>query len=153
MVPGSKEQTEPALPAPKDSLHPHRGGSTNSPTLAFWVSTCVSLFCNTSLSSLLHVYMCVSPSVVSDCNLMDCSLPGSSVHGISQAGILEWVAISFSRGSSWLWDRTQVSCIAVRFFTIWAIGKSLPCYVVPFKSGRGGKRLHTGLSPKTSSPI
>ena len=34
------------------------------------------------------------------CNLMDCSLPGSSVHGILQARILEWVAISFSRGSS-----------------------------------------------------
>ena len=32
---------------------------------------------------------------------MDCSLPGSSVHGISQARILEWIAISFSRGSSW----------------------------------------------------
>ena len=31
---------------------------------------------------------------------MDCSLPGSSVHGILQAGILEWAAISFSRGSS-----------------------------------------------------
>ena len=35
------------------------------------------------------------------CNPMDCSLPGSSVHGIPQAGILEWVAISFSRGSSY----------------------------------------------------
>ena len=34
------------------------------------------------------------------CNPMDCSLPGSSVHGILQARILEWVAISFSRGSS-----------------------------------------------------
>ena len=34
------------------------------------------------------------------CDLMDCSLPGSSVHGILQARILEWVAISFSRGSS-----------------------------------------------------
>ena len=34
------------------------------------------------------------------CNPMDCSLPGSSVHGISQARILEWVAISSSRGSS-----------------------------------------------------
>jgi len=31
---------------------------------------------------------------------MECSLPGSSVHGVSQARILEWVAISFSRGSS-----------------------------------------------------
>ena len=34
------------------------------------------------------------------CDLADCSLPGSSVHGILQARILEWVAISFSRGSS-----------------------------------------------------
>ena len=34
------------------------------------------------------------------CDHVDCSLPGSSVHGISQARILEWVAISFSRGSS-----------------------------------------------------
>ena len=39
-------------------------------------------------------------SVISDCDPMDCSPPGPSVHGISQARILEWVAISFSRGSS-----------------------------------------------------
>ena len=51
---------------------------------------------------------------------MDCSLPGSSVHGIFQARILEWVAISFSRGSSQLRDRTRVSCIAGKRFTIWA---------------------------------
>ena len=48
---------------------------------------------------------------------MDRSLPGSSVHGILQAGILEWVAIPFSRGSSRPRDWTQVSCIAGRFFT------------------------------------
>ena len=40
---------------------------------------------------------------------MDCSLPGSSAHGIFQARVLEWVAISFSRGSSQPRDRTQVS--------------------------------------------
>ena len=51
---------------------------------------------------------------------MDCSLPGSSVHGILQARILEWVAIPFSRGSSWLRDWTQVSHPAGRFFAIWA---------------------------------
>ena len=51
---------------------------------------------------------------------MDCSPPGSSVHGISQARILKWVAISFSRESSWSRDQTQVSSIASRFFTIWA---------------------------------
>ena len=48
------------------------------------------------------------------------SPPGSSVRGILQARILEWVAIPFSRGSSQLQDRTQVSHIAGRFFTIWA---------------------------------
>ena len=51
---------------------------------------------------------------------MDCGLPGSSVHGILQAWILEWVAIPFSKESSWPRDWTQVSRIAGRFFTIWA---------------------------------
>ena len=47
---------------------------------------------------------------------MDCSLPGSPVHEILQARTLEWVAISFSRGSSRPRDRTRVSCITRRFF-------------------------------------
>ena len=51
------------------------------------------------------------------CDPVDCSLPGSSVSGISQARILEWVAISFSRGSSQPRDQTQGSCIAGRLFT------------------------------------
>ena len=55
------------------------------------------------------------------CNPMDCSLQGSSVHGIFQARGLEWVAISFSRRSSRPRDQTQVSRIAGRGFTIWAI--------------------------------
>ena len=46
------------------------------------------------------------------CNPMDCSPPGSSVHGILQARILEWVAISSSKGSSWPRDGTYVSCIS-----------------------------------------
>ena len=46
------------------------------------------------------------------CDTMDCSPPGFSVHGISQAIILEWVAISFSRGSSWPRNWIQVSCIS-----------------------------------------
>ena len=53
-------------------------------------------------------------------NLMDCSLPGSSVHGIFQAIVLEWIAISFSKGSSQPRDQTQVSRIVDRRFTIWA---------------------------------
>ena len=43
---------------------------------------------------------------------MDCSLPGSSVHGVFQARILEWVAISYSRGSSQPRDRTSLSCVS-----------------------------------------
>ena len=59
------------------------------------------------------------------CEPTDCSLPGSSVYGILQARILEWIAIPFSRGSSQPRDRTLVSCIAGRFFNIWATEK--PC--------------------------
>ena len=64
-------------------------------------------------------YLLFSRSVMSDlfCNPRNYSPPGSSVHGISQARILEWIAISFSRGSSWPRDQTHVSCIAGRFFT------------------------------------
>ena len=54
------------------------------------------------------------------CDPMDCSPLGFSAHGISQAKILEWVAVSFSRGSSQYRDRTHVSCIsyiAREFFT------------------------------------
>ena len=61
-------------------------------------------------------YLCVcvvSHSVVteSDYDSMDCSPAGSSVHEIAWAGILEWVAISSSRGSSRPRDRTRISCI------------------------------------------
>ena len=51
---------------------------------------------------------------------MNCSRQGSSVRGILQARMLEWVAIPFSRGSSWPRNWTWVSCIAGKFFTIWA---------------------------------
>ena len=54
------------------------------------------------------------------CDPVDCSPPGFSIHGIFQAWVLEWVAISFSRGSSWPRDWTRVSCITGRCFTIWA---------------------------------
>ena len=67
------------------------------------------------------------------CNPMDCSLPSSSVHGIFQARVLEWVSISFSRGSSQPRDLTQVFHIACRCFTIWATSEAPNSYVV--KSG------------------
>ena len=62
----------------------------------------------------------VAPSCLTLWDPVDCSPSGSSVHGISQARILEWIAISFSKGSSLPRDWTWVSCIAGRFFTVWA---------------------------------
>ena len=52
------------------------------------------------------------------CTPMDSSIPGSSLQGILQARILEWVTMPSSRGSSLLRDRTRVSCLAGRFFTM-----------------------------------
>ena len=72
---------------------------------------CLSLRMYTRCQSLSRVWLCVIPLPV---------LPGCSVHGILQARILEWVAIPFSRGSSQPKDWIQVSCLAGRFFTIWA---------------------------------
>ena len=62
-------------------------------------------------SSCVHVCS-VAQSCPTLCNSMDCSPPGSSVHGISQARILEWVAISCHRGSSWPRDWTCVSWVS-----------------------------------------
>ena len=62
------------------------------------------------------------------CSPVNSSPPGSSVHGIFQAGVLEWVAISFSGGSSQPWDQTHVSCVscvAGRFFIAEPLGKPL----------------------------
>ena len=68
----------------------------------------------------------VAQSCQTLCDPVDCSPPGSSVHGILQARILEWIAISFSRGSSRPRDWTQVSCIAGRRFNLWATREALP---------------------------
>ena len=83
---------------------------------------------------------------------MDCSLPGSSVHGIFQARVLEWVATSFSRGSSQLRDRTWVSHIAGRLYPLshqgshWKTGFALPAKPL-------GKPSHSRHSIKVSSLV
>ena len=66
----------------------------------------------------VNVLGLVAQSCLTPCDPMDCNPPGSSVHGILQAGILEWVALPSSRGSSQPKDRTAVSRIAGRFFTV-----------------------------------
>ena len=68
----------------------------------------------------LKVKVLVPQSCPTLCDPMDCSPPGFSIHGIFQAWVLEWVAISFSRGSSRPRDWTRVSCIAGRHSNIWA---------------------------------
>ena len=70
------------------------------------------------LSYQVKVKALVTQSCRTLCEPTDCSLPGCSIQGIFQARILEWVAISFSRGSPRPRDQTQVSCIASRLFTI-----------------------------------
>ena len=66
----------------------------------------------------MKVKVLVAPSCPTLCNPMGYSPPGSRVHEILQARILEWVAISFSRETAQPRDRTQVSCITGRFFTV-----------------------------------
>ena len=81
-----------------------------------WLSQSDHPFPSTHEGDLLVICCCcccsVAKSCLTLCNPADYCLPGSSVHGISQARILDWVAISFSRRSSWPRDRTQVSYTA-----------------------------------------
>ena len=73
----------------------------------------------------LYVCVLVAQLCLTLCDPTDCSPPGFSVHRILQARILEWIVNSFSRGSSWPRDWTQVSHIAGRVFTIWATREAL----------------------------
>ena len=83
------------------------------------------MFCNLldirdalhSFNLKIYMYkMCVCVKLLQSCltlcDPMDCSPPGSSVHGILQARILEWVAISFFRGSSQPRDQTCISYVS-----------------------------------------
>ena len=94
--------------------------------LIFFHPSLSSLPCTTSKSSWTFVEWAHAQSLqlcTTLCDVMDCSPPGSSLYGIFQAMILEWVAISFSRGSSWPRDQTHIACIAGRFFTTEPLGK------------------------------
>ena len=79
------------------------------------------------------------------CDPMDCSRPGFSVHGVFQASVLEWVAISFSRGSSQPRARTQFSRIVDRRFTVWKerkVAQSCPTLCDPMDCSRPGFSVH-----------
>ena len=81
-----------------------------------WQGTYVTCFKNSFLEELSHSVV-LSRSVMSDSVTPKGCPPGFSVQGILQARILEWVAISFSRGSSQPRDLTQVFCIAGGLWT------------------------------------
>ena len=78
-----------------------------------------SLFCSIDLCVCLYCAV-LGQSCSALCDPMDYSPPDSSVHGILQVRILEWGAMSSSRGSSQPRGQIQVSCVAGRFFTTWA---------------------------------
>ena len=119
LVPGA---SRPALPLPAVWLQPG--------CLPFWMSFAACIM-ETLIggggesSKMLHVmHRAQHPEsaqyvlVVQSCPTLCNPVHGSTVHGILQARILQWAAISFSRGSSRPRDRSQVSCIAGRFFII-----------------------------------
>ena len=104
----------------------------------FWASFHVLASCTSSLEKCLFRYFCHFliglfvflvlscmkwSEVVQSCltlyNPVNCSLPGSSIHGIFWGRILEWVAICFSKRSSWPRGRTRVSHIVSKCFTLW----------------------------------
>ena len=104
---------------------------------------------NPQMSALPSVL--VTQSCLTLCDLRDCSLSGSSVHGILQARMLEWVAMPSSRGSSWPRGQTCISCIAGRFFTIWATREALFTTLVKwlmFKTSSTPKNPTDGGSPR-----
>ena len=89
------------------------------------------------------------------CDPIDCSLPGFSLHGILQARVLEWVPISFSRGSSQPRDQTQVSGTAGRLFTIWATREAHCLHQTSFLDGFSkiqGPFQSQSLCPPVSLP-
>ena len=89
-----------------------------------WPLVTIQVFISISRGLSMEVSK-VTQSCPTLCDPVDCSPSGSSDHGILQATILEWVAISFSRGSSQPRDRTRVSHIGGRRFNLWATREAL----------------------------
>ena len=96
-----------------------------------------------------HTYLCMCAKSLqlypTLWDSMDCSPPGSSVHGVLQAGVLEWVPISFSRGSSRPRDWTCVSCTGKQILYSWATREALSLAITIFL--KATKKVFTqGLS-------
>ena len=90
------------------------------------------------------VIVSVAQSCLTLCDPVDCSPPGSSIHGISQAKILEWVAISFSRGSSRRRDLKLglLHCRQILYLLLKGAGLVCPTFLAPKKSSGDPGYLH-----------
>ena len=99
-----------------------------------------------------HSGSLVTKSCLTLCNPMDHSLQGFSVHGILQARILEGVAISFSKRSSWPRDWTRVSYIAGRFCTDWAMREAPKEDTQMATKHRESSQHHSFLDKQDSKP-
>ena len=116
------------------------GATKSHICLTFSLSLCKSLSaiwlspkgkCSKGHSSPTSLFLNeVTHSCPTLCNFMDCSLPGSSIHRIFQARILEWVAISFSRGSSWPRDQTRVPRTADRLYPLNCQGRQTQIFLL-----------------------
>ena len=95
---------------------------TKKQILKLWDSSTKNFFLKGLLILGTFAYTCAQ-SCLTLCDLVDCSPPGSSVHGIIQLRILEWVAISSSRGSSQPRDQTCISCQTGDASGFFAIGR------------------------------
>ena len=103
----------------------------NPPTWVFWVVFHLALVLTVSSTKGLAKLLQPCPTV---CDLLGYSLPGSSVHGILQARILEWVAMSSSRGSFPPRDQTRISYVS-------CIGRRVPLWDAAIPRGISGRLM------------
>ena len=108
-------------------------GKTNFVTIYRWILTRVFVVILPNVQILNNYAICVCALVAQSCPTLcypvDYSLPGSSVHGILHARILEWVPISFSRGSSQHRDWTGSLALQADSLPFEPTGKLLLCYI------------------------
>ena len=105
------------------------------PSIA-WYQTRWKYYKKSKYSHALIVVALLLHHVRHFCYNMDSIPQGSSIHGISQARILEWVAISFTSGSSWPRGWTHISCLKGLFFTTEPPGKPMPSLIYMKKNSK-----------------
>ena len=139
---GCLEKPKPCASAKKTNVETHGPGEMGLSLILFSMGTEELIFNSLLSCGFLCCCCLVAQLYLTLCDPLHSTLLGSSVHGISQARILEQVAISFSRESSRPWDRTCVACIGRRILYPWTtrgtLWLSLPRKLPIWKAaGRG----------------